>query len=223
MSFKYTKFNSTLYETHSLVVERIKEYSKVLDVGCATGYIAKKLKLTKNCNVWGIEKNNNAVILAQQYYEKVKVGDIESLKKLPFKKNFFDYILLLDILEHVKNHNYVLNLLKPYLRQNGQIIISTPNIAFISIRLALLFGRFNYHKQGILDESHTHFFTKKSLLDLINKNDLNLIDFDSACGFSQIILIGKYLNKIPKYLQYYITRCLDALLAYQFIAICNFK
>ena len=44
MNLKYTEFNFTLYEVHTMVFSRIEERSKVLDIGCATGYFAKELQ-----------------------------------------------------------------------------------------------------------------------------------------------------------------------------------
>jgi len=42
------------------------------------------------------------------------------------------------------------------------LIISVPNVANLYIRLSLLFGRFEYQDNGILDKSHLCFFTLRS-------------------------------------------------------------
>jgi len=47
------------------------------------------------------------------------------------------------------------------------LILSTPNIAFIAIRLNLLLGRFNYAERGILDITHKRLFTRRSLLQML--------------------------------------------------------
>lgn len=220
MNYKYSIFNPTLYETHMLVYEKIRPGSEVLDVGCATGYFAKKLK-EKNCKVWGIETDKESAKIAKKYCQDVYVANLEKINMLPFKKRF-DYILLLDVVEHLQNPKPALSFLKGYLKKTGVLIISTPNIAFISIRLALLFGKFKYTKMGIMDENHIHFFTKKTFLELIKKSGLKLLELDTASGFSQITKIGNYLNYIPKYWQYKITKLWDTLLGYQFIAICKY-
>ncbi len=224
---KYTVFNNTPYEAHRLVLERIKPNSKILDLGCARGYFAKEL-LKKNCRVWGVDSDKEAIEEAKKYYVEAQVADLDSISPgrspfghLPGVKDFkFDYILLLDVLEHLKNPEKLLKSFKKYLKNDGKIIISVPNIAFLSIRLALLRGKFDYQKTGIMDESHLHFYTKKTLIDLITKCGLRIIDFDTASGFSQITLIGKYLNRIPKYWQYKITKLFPTLLGYQFIIVC---
>jgi 2-polyprenyl-3-methyl-5-hydroxy-6-metoxy-1,4-benzoquinol methylase len=217
---KYYHFNNTAFESHSIIINEIKEDSKVMDIGCSSGYIAKKLK-KKNCRVWGVDKDHNAIVMARKYCEEVVEGDIERIIGFPIPKKFFDYILILDVLEHLIEPRKTLKLIKPYLKNGGEIIISVPNIAFISIRLALFRGKFNYQKMGILDETHLRFFTQETLLSLISKSGLRLKKVDYSSGFSQITVFGKYLNYIPKYWQYKITKIFSSLLAYQFIAFCE--
>lgn len=219
---KYTRFNNIPYEAHRLIYDKIENGSNVLDVGCATGYFAKKLK-EKKCNVWGIEIDSSASQKAKKYCEKVFVGDIEKEKSLPFQKHFFDYILLMDILEHLKNPSSALRIFKPYLKKDGKIIISVPNVAFLSIRLALLRGKFAYQELGIMDATHLRFFTKKTLLEMIEKTGLRIEEVDVSSGFSQITFVGKYLNHIPKIWQYKITKLFPTLLGYQFIIICTVR
>lgn len=222
MKAKYTSFNSVPYESHMLVFKEIAAGSKVLDMGCASGYFARELK-KKNCRSWGVDNDKEALKIAKKYCEEVALQDLDQPLQLPFKKKFFDDILLLDVLEHLKNPELLLEQIKPFLGPNGKMIISVPNIAFISIRLALLRGKWQYVKTGIMDESHLRFFTKNTLTHLIDQCGYHLDKIDVASGFSQITLIGKYLNKLPKRWQYEITRLFPTLLGYQFIAIVSLR
>jgi hypothetical protein len=54
------------------------------------------------------------------------------------------------------------------------VILTTPNIGFLSERLMLLFGQFNYGKQGILDVTHTRFYTFRSLRRLLRDYGLRI-------------------------------------------------
>ncbi len=222
------KYNLNLvnYELHSQVFNTIEKNRDksilVLDVGCATGYFAKKLQ-EKNCRVWGIEIDQKAAKKAAKYCEKVVVGDIDEMDSLPFNKNFFDYILILDTLEHLVDPKKALKLVIPYLKKTGKIIISVPNSAHIFIRTNLLFGKFNYEKQGLMDETHLHFFTKKTILEIVKMANLNIVDLDYSADFGQIPILGKFLKKIPKKYQYIVTCILNTLLAVQFILICQKK
>lgn len=259
MKFKYSIFNPTPYEAHMVVYGKIMEGSKVLDVGCATGYFAKKLK-EKKCKVWGIERDKEAAEEAGKYCEEVIVADLEalantstpgesrrntpgvSLPRLPFQKDFFDYILLLDVLEHLKNPEKLIGLLKPFLKQNslqvpppqgstshtpgvslspGKIIISVPNIAHVSIRLRLLQGKFDYERVGIMDETHLRFFTQKTLKEFISLVGLKLDELDYSSDFGQLPFIGRIARKMPKIMQYRLTKMFPTLLTAQFIAVCS--
>ncbi len=243
MNLKYTQFNPTPFEAHMLVYEKIRSGSKVLDVGCATGYFANKLK-EKDCKVWGIEKDKDAAREAGKYCEEVVIRDIEeltnsstirgvmashtqpatsevSLPPLLFQKNFFDYILLLDVLEHLREPEKIIRLFKPYLKKDGKIIISVPNIAHVSIRLKLLMGKFDYEKVGIMDETHLRFFTQKTIEEFIKQAGMQIVELDHSVDFGQFPLIGRIARKLPKRLQHKITKLFPNLLAVQIIAVCS--
>jgi 2-polyprenyl-3-methyl-5-hydroxy-6-metoxy-1,4-benzoquinol methylase len=74
----------------------------------------------------------------------------------------FDRIMLQDILEHVRNPKQIMRDCAALLADNGQVLISIPNVANVTIRAALLFGRFEYSERGILDKTHVRFFTRAS-------------------------------------------------------------
>ena len=57
---------------------------------------------------------------------------------------------------------------------NTKLIISTPNVGFLIIRLMLLLGQFNYGKRGILDMTHTRLFTFSSLRQLLEQRGFQI-------------------------------------------------
>ncbi len=87
----------------------------------------------------------------------------ETLSKIPIREQ--DYVLLLDVIEHLALPEAFLDCLRKQLSlsPNAELIISTANVAFIITRLMLLLGYFNYSKRGILDLTHTRLFTRTSL------------------------------------------------------------
>ncbi len=157
------------------VVQLIKPGSTILEIGCATGYIGKFLKEKRNCKMYAVEIDEEAAKLAKPHYEKIVIGDVEDekiLNQLPTK--FFDYILCMNVLEHLKWPQNVLVNLKKFLKPDGYLIACIPNVAHWSIRLKLLFGNFDYekglfgtdHGKGIMDETHLRFFTLKTMKKL---------------------------------------------------------
>jgi 2-polyprenyl-3-methyl-5-hydroxy-6-metoxy-1,4-benzoquinol methylase len=149
---------------------------RVLDVGCSTGYLAERLQ-QRGSTVIGIEMDERAAEAARRFCEAVYVGDIETME-LPFEPESFDAVLCGDLIEHLRDPQGVLERLRPLLRPGGRLVLSTPNIANWAMRLSLLFGRFRYTEWGILDRTHTHLFTRKTLRELLEAAGYRVEVFD---------------------------------------------
>ena len=196
------KLSSSVYGAHAKIIGYVGHNKKVLDVGCGSGYLGKILK-EHSCSVVGIESDEARVKEAQKFLDKVILGDAETINELPFPLMFFDTIILADVLEHMNRPDIFLSNIRKYLKKEGVIIVSVPNIARIDIRLKLLFGKFTYENGGILDKTHLRFFTWSS----INK----LLD---SCGFT---VIAKDYSGIISRIR--ILRSLFRLLSFQFIIV----
>lgn len=167
---KYTTKINLRDKNNSLtkIINLIGENKTVLEFGCSTGYMSKILK-QNGCRVTGVEMNKHAAKIAQKHCEKVIIGDIESINyDKMFGKSLFNAIVFADVLEHLKDQRSIFVTVKKFLKNHGKLIVSIPNIAHASIRLELLTGDFEYEKRGILDESHLRFFTKKSIIRLLD-------------------------------------------------------
>ena len=132
----------------------------------------------------------------------------------------FDFILCLDILEHLIDYELVIKLLKNMINDDGSLIISLPNIANIYVRLNILFGRFPYLDRGILDRTHFHFFTLGSIKRLLKKHGFDILKIKvSPIPIIEVLPnylknnLGKLLNQIL----YAISIIFKRLFAYQFI------
>ena len=116
-----------------------------------------------------------------------------------------DYILLLDVIEHIKDPEAFMIKLYDKVSNNEkvEILISTGNISFIIIRLMLLFGSFNYGKRGILDRTHTRLFTFASLKNLIIGSNFKIKDvMGIPCPFPIVLkskLISNFLININSF------------------------
>lgn len=98
------------------------------------------------------------------------IGDIEQEDVWGKVTGKFDVITFADVLEHLRDPNQALTRAKDYLKEDGFIIISLPNVANWRVRLSLLLGKFNYTKTGILDESHLRFYNLETAKNLIGKH-----------------------------------------------------
>lgn len=163
------------YSAHMKCLNLVEGKKTVLDVGCATGYLSCELK-KKGCYVVGLEKNQELAKIAQKYCDELIIGDAETIK-LPYKDHF-DVILFADIIDFFKYPKEVLIKFRSYLKENGYIVVSVPNIANWSMRLSLLFGNFDYRATGILDAGHLRFFTLKTIRELLKRSGFKIESFD---------------------------------------------
>ena len=89
----------------------------------------------------------------------------------------FDQVFLLDIIEHLKDPEAFMEMLRGNaVQKRPEIILTTANIAFIITRFMLLIGQFNYGRKGILDRTHTRLFTYRSLRELFEQTGYNIIE-----------------------------------------------
>ena len=149
--------------------------NRVLDVGCGEGRTGAALKASgRAAEVVGVEKNSVIAAIAQSHIDRVICADIEGLE-LPFAPGRFDYIVLADVLEHLVNPWTVVERLAELLREGGHIIASVPNVRHWRVVLPLILrGRWRYGPDGVLDDTHLRFFTRKSIVELFASSDLVL-------------------------------------------------
>jgi 2-polyprenyl-3-methyl-5-hydroxy-6-metoxy-1,4-benzoquinol methylase len=169
-AFKYTEFQDDPASTHSKIVSLVPPATRVLEFGCATGYMSQVLKDRLGCTVVGVEIDRDAAAIAEQHTERVIVGDAEVIDfAAELAGEEFDVVLFADVLEHLKQPGDVLRRVRPFVAENGVVVASIPNIAHASVRLALLGGEFRYREWGLLDDTHLRFFTRASIQDLFEE------------------------------------------------------
>ena len=138
---------------------------RILDVGCAAGEFGYALKMAGAAEVIGIEVSPEAAALARAKLDAVLVGDLQSLK-LPLEDASFDCIVFADVLEHTVDPWAVLAAYGRYLKPDGQVIASIPNVRFYAIIARLIFNRWGYRESGILDATHLRFFTLPTIKEM---------------------------------------------------------
>jgi O-antigen biosynthesis protein len=169
--FKYTRYDDSPGSTHSMVVGLVPEGSSVLEFGCATGYMTEVLVKQRASRVTGIELDPDAAAQASDHCERVIVGDAETLDlAAELGDERFDAVLFADVLEHLRGPAALLRRVRPFVAEGGVVVASIPNIAHISVRLALLGGEFRYRELGLLDDTHLRFFTRESIVDLFESS-----------------------------------------------------
>ncbi len=134
-----------------------------LEFGCGNGEFSALVKQRFNAECWAVEIEKTAAHEAEKKLDRVIIGEAaESLDDIP--QEYFDCIILFDILEHLADPYSFLYALKTKLTGNGVIVASIPNIRYYRAFADFVFhGNWDYKNQGILDKTHLRFFTCKSI------------------------------------------------------------
>jgi 2-polyprenyl-3-methyl-5-hydroxy-6-metoxy-1,4-benzoquinol methylase len=144
----------------------------ILDIGCGTGILGKYFKENQNCKVYGVEINESAYQAAKINLDNVLKGNVESID-LKYPDNFFDVVIMGDVVEHLISPVDTINKIMPFLKIGGTIYITVPNVRHWSvIKNLLFFDLWEYDTWGILDFTHLRFFTKKSITNLFQRNNI---------------------------------------------------
>jgi len=185
-------FDLSPYGAHMKIISYVSKNKKVLDVGCATGYLAKQMK-KNGCHIVGIEIDEEAAKIARNFCDEVIVCDVEEIKELNYPNGFFDVTVYADILEHIKRPDLLLTKFKKYLAPNGYVVASIPNVARFSTRIGLLFGKFKYEDAGIIDITHLRFFTLKTAKQLFKTTLYKIEKIDYTGHFTDRLKFTKIL------------------------------
>ena len=216
------RFKSGRYSSHSQILRLIgRGTGRVLDVGCAEGYLAKQLT-TLGWYVVGIENDPSSASRAQTACDRVILADLNKINPQLLIEEPFDVVVCGDVLEHLVDPLTVLTDLKGNLNPGGQLICSVPNVAHLWIRLNLLLGRFTYADRGIMDRTHLRFFTRRSLIRLLTDAGLAVRSVRTAPVPIEEVIPAAHRGRGLWWLQSVgalFSTLLPTLFAYQFIVV----
>lgn len=155
--------------SHSWALEAVPPGARVMDIGSGPGGLARHLA-DKGCTTTVVDQHEPSERDARI---QVHVQDLD--EPLRFDVRGQDYLLLLDVIEHLHDPERFLERLRSQFTYQPQtLVLTTPNVAFIIQRLMLLLGQFNYGKAGILDRTHTRLFTFRSIYRLLRDSGLRI-------------------------------------------------
>lgn len=154
----------------------------ILEIGCACGATLLKIKsMYPNSKLYGVEIDGDAAQIASSFADII-VDDIEN-SNLDYQYNFFDYIIIGNVFEQLINPTKVLKDLGKYLKNDGYILLSIPNVMNYNIIRELLKGNWHYKDSGLLDKRSIRFFTKKEIENMFSNCNYKINDIYYSVGF----------------------------------------
>ena len=152
----------------SVLTGHIPAGARVLDLGCGSGAIGRFLAArdgTAAGPIDGLTISADEAALAAPTYRRVEVADLDAAH-LPqlFAPAGYDAIVCADVLEHIRQSPRVLAECRALLAPGGRLLLSIPNAGYSGLVAELMAGEFRYRTEGLLDETHVRFFTRRTLL-----------------------------------------------------------
>lgn len=193
----------------------IPRNSRVLELGCASGYLSGYMENALGCQVTGLEADPAATAIAARRCSTVHTVDLDSPSALDAARANAPYDVLLApaVLEHLKYPERVLQAARSLLTPESTTIVSLPNVAHWSIRLRLLVGRFDYTDYGVMDRTHCRLYTVKTGYELLEHQGFHVEQFLIAGSGVQNLLntVAQRIGRSP------FKPILPGLLAYELI------
>jgi len=181
------------------------ENKNILDIACGTGYGLGFLK-NKSKLVIGVDIDIKAVREAKkECNEKVSVLTGDALK-LPFADERFDLITSFETLEHLHERRLFLSELNRVLKQNGILILSTPNANYtkpLNGKPLNPFHVFEYKPEELRVELENHFVMQRFLGQTLGEEFAIPPFYDAQTRLSKNfvtqtkLFCWKVVNKLP--------------------------
>jgi len=119
--FYKTRFNKVV---KALAFEKGE---KILDLGCGSGYYVKYL-VDKGAEAYGIDLSGEYIKQAKSYVSSDRANfKIASAINVPFRNEYFDKVLMTEVIEHVPNNKKALKEVRRVLKTGGSAVITTIN------------------------------------------------------------------------------------------------
>lgn len=165
----------------SIMAKQLSNHAEVLEFGPAAGRLTQYMKEQLDCAVDIVEIDPTGYEKAILYARDGFLGDIESYEwEEKFSGKTYDYVLFADVLEHLRNPQNVITEVKKFLKEDGKIITSIPNVGHNSIIYNLLHNQFRYNNLGLLDDTHIHLFTYDTAKKMFEDAEYDLVAEDAT-------------------------------------------
>lgn len=187
-------FHAPSLNRAKIISKYIDPESKILDIGCGDGTVIEFLsKNNKPQKIMGIDISQRAVDYVNAMGYTAQTVDVFSNKFTDIlKENEFDYIIVMEVLEHVQDPEIILTSIKNNFSKS--LFVSIPNAGFFVNRARLIFGRFPLVLIQQHVKEHIRFWTLKDFIYWCDYLGFKVDDFFVSAGLNYKPL--NFLEKI---------------------------
>ncbi len=183
LTYDMDRNGSHAREQYSIILQKMENFrfANVLDVGCGTGEILKRIhKCYPEVSLTGVDISEKMLEVA-----KVKIGNKATLlwadaEMLPFSDATFDLIVCSDSFHHYPNPQKVLAEFRRVLKGGGNLLICDYSIGFPLRQLMNLFIRFSH-------DGDVHIYSKEEITKLVIQASFSNIQYERTNATAFII------------------------------------
>lgn len=139
----------------------IKKEDKILEIGCGSGNI---LKLINSKNIYGLDISPKMIEFCKKIISNgnFKIGDAENL---PYENNFFDKIIISEILYYLPDLEKAIEEANRVLKKDGFLLITSLNKKYNFVKTLV-----NLLKIGVHDNISMSYISLKNIKNILKKN-----------------------------------------------------
>jgi 2-polyprenyl-3-methyl-5-hydroxy-6-metoxy-1,4-benzoquinol methylase len=141
---------------------------RLLDIGCATGQLLALFKESGFPNVTGLDPSPACADVGRRMFDiRILTGTLADASRIKDNERPFDCIILIGVLEHVRDLKEALEAVRGLLSPDGLVFIEVPDSAGFAGRPDAPFQEFS--------TEHVNYFSATSLTHLMNRFGFSVI------------------------------------------------
>lgn len=208
--------------SHTVVLRWLEQIppARVLDLGCSGGRLAERMRGGGHW-VTGVDLFDLPGV--RERVDRFVVADLD--RGLPAGLDDdgpYDVVVAADVLEHLRAPERLLAQIRPVMAPGGTLIVSVPNISHWYSRGRIALGLFDYDQRGILDKTHVRFFTRRSLLRLLQRSGFKVLRLEATGLPLEVLTHGTgQLARAARAADRAVVGLRPTLFGYQFVCQCE--
>jgi len=162
------------------VLNLLKKYgldsnSKILEIGASHGFFLNEVK-KKGFAPYGVELSKKACDNAKKYFG-IDIENVDFIQSSFInKKEYFDAVVLLDVLEHLTNQNEILKGINTVLKRKGMLVLTLPNIDSWEFKIC---GRY---WEWLSPPAHLFYYSPDTIKKMLKKHGFEVIHLETYHG-----------------------------------------
>jgi SAM-dependent methyltransferase len=149
--------------------------TKILDYGCGKGKILSEIyKINPKSKLYGADISKIALEFASKNVPEAKIVFVDNDQKVPLHTHSLDFVISLDVIEHIYDTEKVFLEFNRLLKQNGTLLLSVPYYGLVKNIVIALIG-FETVYNPITP--HIRFYTKNTLINLVKRFGFEPLQF----------------------------------------------